>query len=61
MKSDVEGLSEGSEEVRDELRTSVGSDMGGSSMFREYMQEEELCELGRRCYSSIRLTSFQQT
>ena len=47
MKSDVEGLTEESEEVWDELRTSVGSDVQGNSVFRAYMKEEKLCKLGR--------------
>ena len=31
--------------MRDELRTSVGGNMGGNSVLREYMEEEKLCEL----------------
>ena len=44
-QSDVEGLTKGAEEMRDELRTSVGGNMGGNSVLREYMKEEKLCEL----------------
>ena len=48
MKSDIEGLTEGVEKVRDELRASIGGDVRGNSMLREDMEKEELCEL-RRC------------
>ena len=52
VESDVEGLTEGLEEVWDKLWTSVGSDVEGNSVFREYVEEEELCELGR-CYCVV--------
>ena len=45
MESDVKDLTEGVEEMRDELRTSVGDDVGGNFMLREYMEGEKLCEL----------------
>ena len=45
MQSDVEDLTKGAEEMRDELQTYVGGNMGGNSVLREYMEEEKLCKL----------------
>ena len=45
VQSGVEGLTKGAEEMRDELQTYVGGNMGGNSMLREYMEEGKLCEL----------------
>ena len=47
MKSDIEGLTEGVEKVRDELRASIGGDVRGNSVLREDVEKEELCELWR--------------
>ena len=47
VKSDIEGLTEGAEKVRDELRASIGGDVRGNSVLREDVEKEELCELWR--------------
>ena len=53
VQSDVEGLTEGVEEMRDELQTSVRGNVGGNSVLREYMKKEKLCELwGCNCVMS---------
>ena len=55
-----ECFSERAEEVGDELRTSVGGDMGGYSVFGKHMRDEELGKLrgsdgviGRNEYSLL--------
>jgi hypothetical protein len=47
MKGHIQCFSEGTEEVRDELRALVGHDMGWNFMLREYVQKEESCEVWR--------------
>ena len=42
----VEGFPEGSEEVRDKFRASVGGDMRWYAVLGEDMKQEELCKLG---------------
>ena len=51
MESDVKGLTEGVEEMRDELRTSVRGDVGGNSVLREYMEEAKLASSGNAIVS----------
>jgi len=45
MQGHSECFSEQAEEVGDELRTSVGGDMGGYSMFGKHMRDKELGKL----------------
>ena len=45
MKLHVQGFSQGSEEVRNELGTTIGSDVGRYSMLGKHVKDEELGEL----------------
>ena len=45
VKSHVESFSERSEEVRDELHSAVGGDVGWYSVLRKHMKYEQLGEL----------------
>ena len=49
--------------MRDELRASVGGNVGGNSMLREYMKEKKLCELRgcKRVVSRYEDALFGQT
>ena len=42
-----QGFTQGPEEVGDELRSSIGGDMGRNSMLGKYMEDKELGELSR--------------
>ena len=43
VKAHVEGLTEGAEEVRDELRTPVGGNVRGNSVLGEHIEYEQVC------------------
>ena len=49
--------------MRDELRASVGGNVGGNSVLREYMKEEKLCKLreSNRVMSRYEDALFGQT
>src|SRR6266705_4967232 len=42
VESDIKGLAQGMEEMGNELRTPVGGDVQGNSVFRKHIEEEQL-------------------
>ncbi len=42
VEMDIKGLAQGTEEMGNELRTPVGGDVRGNSMFRKHIEEEQL-------------------
>ena len=49
---DVEGLTQGVEEVRNELRSSIGSDVQGNAVLRKDVKQEQLSQ-SRRIYGIV--------
>src|SRR6266581_8691608 len=43
VETDIKGLAQGMEEMGNKLRTPVGGDVRGNSMFRKHIEEEQLC------------------